>query len=134
MPVPLAGEYFAGNALLAWLQFFQQMMNQAVDIVLGEREGIVAHPLFANGAINRMLVGLLDPVENDGPGAEADIFVAGIRRAVSPGFPAAKWPANQTRIRAAISHGDGGVAAIHRKFIVDQKICRRRIGYLLEPF
>ena len=28
MPVPLAGEYIAGNALLAWLQIFQQMMNR----------------------------------------------------------------------------------------------------------
>jgi hypothetical protein len=32
--------------------------EQAVDIVLGEREGIVAHR-FADGAIDRMLVGLL---------------------------------------------------------------------------
>src|SRR5579859_2622868 len=81
-----------------------------------------------------MLVLLLDPVEDDGARAEVDVFVADIRRAVAPGIPAAEWPAYQARIRAAVRHRDGGVAAPYRKFIVDQEISVLGVCYLFEAF
>src|SRR5579859_3902802 len=110
------------------------MMNQAINLVLREREGVVAHPLFANGPIDAMLVLLLDPVEDNGACAEVDVFVADIGRTVAPGIPAAEWPAYQARIRTPVRHRDGGVAAPYRKFIVDQEIGVLGVGYLFESF
>src|SRR5580704_10051936 len=108
------------------------MMNEVVDIALREREGIAAHRLFADGAIGQMLGGLLDTIEDDGSFAEMNVFIAYVRRAIPPRFPAAKRPANQSWIRAGVAHGHGRIVPIHRKFIVHQKIRGGGIADLLE--
>src|SRR5690348_15676460 len=103
-------------------------MDEAVDVALRKRERAVAHWLLADSAVNRVRVGLLNPVENDGPGAEMEILVAGIGRARAPGFPATKRAANQAGISAAVCNRDARVVAVHCKFVVDQELRRREIG------
>src|SRR5580704_5572751 len=61
-----------------------------------------------------------------------NVFIAYVRRAITPRFPAAKRPANQSWIRAGVAHGHRRIAPIHRKFIVHQKIRGGGIADLLE--
>src|SRR5580700_36567 len=61
-----------------------------------------------------------------------NVFVAYVRRAITPRFPAAKRPANQSWIRSAVPHGHGPILPIHGKFIVHQKIRGCGIADLLE--
>src|SRR5436305_12945301 len=97
------------------------MMDQAIDIILSEREGVVVHTLFADSAIDEMLRGLLDEVKHNGSGAEANARVSDHRRSPAPAIPAAIRPAHHTRVTAT-SDRNRSVTPLYRKVIGHKKI------------
>src|SRR5690348_13738685 len=105
-------------------------MNQAINIALRQREGVVVDALFPDGAIDEMLRGLLDEVKHNGSGAEANALVSHQRRSPAPAIPAAVRAAHDAWI-TAITHGHRSVAPLHGKVIVHKKISSLGVADLI---
>ena len=98
-------------------QISQELMNQTIDIALGQCEGVGVHGLLADGPVDQVLCRVLDEIKDNGSLPEANVFVANRRRPPASRLPAAKGSANHTRI-ASINGGNGSVTAFHRELIV----------------
>src|SRR5579864_3177608 len=123
-----AGLYLSGS------QVFQEMMDKAIDVVLGQRESVVMHVLFADGPVNQVLRRLLHEIEHDGSLAEADVLVAYHCRPPTPAIPAAVRAAHHARIAAAVGNRHRSVAPLDGEMIVHKEIGSLGVADLIEAF
>ena len=77
-------------------QISQELMNQTIDIALGQCEGVGVHGLLADGPVDQVLCRVLDEIKDNGSLLEANVFVANRRRPPAPRLPAAKGSANHS--------------------------------------
>src|SRR5262245_24856904 len=106
-------------------QTFQQVLHAFVNFVVGER--VVMDNVFANGAIGKAVVGMVDQVKDDGAFTILDGVGVVARRSIEA-VPAAVIAADESsRIDRS---GDALTARPHGELIVHQKVSIGRVADL----
>src|ERR1700682_3514434 len=105
--------------LFAGFQILEQVTQEPVYFILGERECVAADGLFSNGAIDQVIGRVLHYIKDDGALAEANVFIAPRRRAQAPSGIAAKRTSHQSWVGAGVYALDGHVAAADGNVKID---------------